>query len=208
MKSLATIILIFLLFGFEKKQSNKPVLNIIIESKGLRRDSTHSELDLKVTVINSSSFNLILYNIFGKPVRPLFQEDSVCDDVMTAKTILIFDSKNSLVMPRAFRIVSDSVDYTAMPFDRVQKIFDRVKNEFTNSTTIIRPNQHLTFIEMLDLSSYEINNSEYYLELMYSSGSSIDHSIDEGARRSLKKSKNTREYRGCLRSNRIKVILR
>lgn len=206
MKNLAAIILIFLIFGFEKKASNNPILNIIIESKGFRIDSVSSKLDLKVIVKNSSSFNLILYNIFGKPVRPLFQEDSVCDDIMTAKTILIFDSHHSLVMPKAFKIVSDSVDYTAMTRDRVQEIFYKAKQAFTNSTAVIRPNQCLTFIEKLDLSAYEMNNGIYYLELIYSSGASIDYSIDERVRSSLKKLKNTMEYRGCTKSNQIKII--
>jgi hypothetical protein len=107
-------------------------------------------------------------------VRPLFREDSVCDDIVTAKTILIFDQHNALVTPKTFAIVSDSIDYSAMTLKRVQNKLDRTRLDFAKATTIIHFSQRLTFLETLDLFHVEFNGNPYYVQLMYSSGASVD----------------------------------
>lgn len=209
MKSFGLVVLAILLLGFQKTKLSDPALTVFIEYQGIYKDSTNNKanLKLKVTLQNNTRFNLILYNIFGKPLRPLFQEDSVCDEIVTTKTILIFDQHNALVTPKTFAIVSDSIDYTAMTLERVQNKLDRAKLDFAKSTTIIRSRQRMTFLETIDLSHLEFNSHPYYVKLMYSSGASVDYSIDETLRSSLQNSKNNKEYRDCIKSNRIKVIL-
>ncbi|NBW39171.1 MAG: hypothetical protein EBR30_29965 [Cytophagia bacterium] len=188
----------------DRIESNDFDLSITQDTISIAKDTPVVTLSLNCSNVSGKSF--ILYEFNGSILMPPYEQDNFCiKEVAAGLALFIYKESGKQKFPETY--ISDSIDYTPMPRERVEFLLRESRVEFAKGTCVFKPSDRRDFKKEIDLTSYQLERGTYYLQLVYFSGEYITNYVDPDQIAKDKRTHNANVYQGCIKSNQVKLTV-
>lgn len=199
------MIFFFLIAGIFFR-TDQPCLDLRIHNDVLKIDKINSDVILEFGILNCSNENIIAYGINGQITRMIIENDFCHEDVAAGLTFYLYNEAGEAFFPEV-PLIPDSIDYKPMPKEKLQALMEQSKVEFVKNTRVFSPQRRIEFKQKIRLQDCQLEKGVYYLQVLYFSGNYITNYVTVEQIDKDKRVHKASVYQGCLKSNKVKLIV-
>lgn len=200
-------VIYFLLACFFSFRTDQSCFDLKIHNDVLKIDKINSEVILEYSVLNCSHESLIAYGINGQITRTVIEENEYCsEDVAAGMIFYLYNEANEIFFPEV-PLIPDSIDYKPMPQERLKALMHQSKIEFAKNTRAFKPQQRIEFKQKIRLEDCQLKKGTYYFQVLYFSGKHITNYVTQEQIDKDKRTYKASIYQGCVKSNKVKLVV-
>jgi hypothetical protein len=191
--------LAYLINGHADPCPSLKVLDSIVHIK-----KSQTSVNIKVSLTNCSDEAIMLFDLLGDVTSSLLKEDIICGKKIHAGAELFLFKDSNTISPRPEDYESGNVDFN---MDTLMKLNNRFASMFRNNTKIIAPHKQLIFEWKTNLKDYLLPSGEYDFYIVYYAGERSIDFVDPDQISKQLKDNNARIFQGCIKSNKVRLIV-
>lgn len=216
------ILLISKLLIFCTSMSDTSNVSYTIEDKEVRIKKGSSNFEITVELNNFSERNFILY-AFKRILDTALSDSLLCVERPGAGNAIFITDNEGNRMPEEFTIEMHGDDYLQNPVteDSLYRVFKEIRSEYMDGKEVLKAGEKKRVKLKVNLRSHpsidQLTPGEYLMYFIYYAGDDLTKTIegsptevsliDEAVIKADQKKNKAIVFNGCVRSNKVKLIV-
>lgn len=209
MKNILFIILgfVFLQCSGQENLNNKD-FDLKILNEVLIPTNDRLEIDIRLINNTDTSYLLFAFKLLGEAIgdENFYIED---ENITSASDVFILDSKGLQVFPADFTVSPpEDMDYKPTSLDTLQNSLARTGKAYEKGMLYLPAKSEINEELVLDFKYHDLKPGTYGLFLIYYSGKNLYNIVPEEKVREREKELTAQEFRGWIKSDTVKLIIK
>lgn len=203
------LILFVLFFTCSCAQVEKEsAVSITINDSKVFSDGDKISMIVEVNNNTSNAYLFYAFDLLNEALEDeIFYTES--DDITSGTSVFILDLNGERIFPSNFYVSPPSnIDYKPITLDTLSNSLIRTASAYREGKLHLLPFSSKTVKLSLSLKFHNLEHGEYQLFLLYHSGKNLYNIVTEEIVRSDENEFNANEFRGWVKSNSVRLIIK